>query len=135
MQKSVQRKVGKLSKGGGFCLIYHSLSNCENLSQVFVTFIQIDKVATCFKAIVYSKTFTKKRLKFIYCQQDIYPLHCLSLYLHDFHQALMEAVGYFLSGLTVEQSVFLVEQSVFLASCSSVEPSCLNLPACDGSLD
>ena len=121
--------------------MYHSLSNCENLRQVFVTFIQIDKVATCFKAIIYFKTFTKT------IKKDIYPLPLMILY--DFHQALMEAVGYFLSGLTVEQSVFLVEQSVllveqsvflveqsvFLASCSSVEPSCLNLPPCDGSLD
>ena len=114
--------------------MYHSLSNCENLLQVFVTFIQIDKVATCFKAIIYFKTFTKT------IKKDIYPLPFMILY--NFHQALMEAVGYFLSGLTVEQSVFLVEQSVFfveqsvfLASCSSVEPSCLNLPPCDGSLD
>ena len=114
--------------------MYHSLSNCENLRQVFVTFVQIDKVATCFKAIIYFKTFTKT------IKKDIYPLPLMILY--DFHQALMEAVGYFLSGLAVEQSVFLVEQSVFLveqsvflASCSSVEPSCLNLPPCDGSLD
>ena len=103
-KNKVQSEVGKFSKGGGF-----------RMFDVPFSFKLTKLASSCCN--FYSNWQSCNLFQSYRLLQDIHPTKFaknIPLNLPDFHQALMEVVQYFLSSLTVEQSVFLVEQSVFL---------------------